>query len=1472
MSASDIMKKYERIDAQNAQTIRNQPRIQSPKNYNQEVNDILGINPPIKSNNFLSSLSQRTTPNGANVWKNIPQPSNFSADDVMKSINLQNTASPEQRTYENNLKAFKESRDGRARQNLTDFNAGLGKFTNTMTRGLKDMALSKLLPDLYKEQQLAYRDSSTVDLPEFNVPLIGKVGGKDTHLLNGIGELGGYLVPGSAIGKGLKAMLPFLGKTTAKAGAGIASKIGTSLLNVGKGAATGGLEGVAMGAPVGFNQGIENNMSFGDAVRNAGKTSLEFGAAGALLGGGFAGAGEGVGMLKKGYNALQRAPGEVANMFGDTIRPSIESANSSVGRAMPGATADYLTSMGLGVKNPQISPNYNDIFSNRNNPMPSAQPMESTLESILRPSSVQSNIKLHPTNFKPMEGLKNMPKTNEPMAPTQQVQPIEPTSQMTPRAKHSPEVQATVDEINSRYDEYVANRKWDIQNGHIDRQTGAKDLKALGFQRSAELRKVIQGDSLVPVEGGLTSNELSKEIARRKTNHAGKEVKTPDGEGIVTGKMSFGKVEVKFQDGSKAYYPAKDVEAKVNIDDLIAQQKQALNATKVESNIQTPSPTIEPVKTPNMENEIIPQQRPSTPQPVKSPEPQMDEFYHSGESGNMYSQPTATKASSPMAPDYIENIKPSGPVKRSKLDTNSIRTAEFMQNPMAQRALDEANMTYNQKSNAESTRIANQKLAEDYKGMVDALNENGVGSSEDVIALKKIMEDMKAVKDSHGLTKMARSIQPGATNIGQIIQAFSTFKPKTLEGQVLKAQKIVSATEKLLKETNPEKYAKTMKSVRLDVNAIDTFINNPQNLAMIKINPQLFAEKLQAVANLPKNYIERIVKMSQTGKYSTDELVAIIKEKYGIPSLTTDNVSEIAKLFDEAQNYSPKSYEHRMYIDKMMSVIPDKLPKTLADKVRAWQSMDLFGNTKTISKIAGGNVGQVGLHDAKEIVRTGVDKLIGLFTKQKTATLPDVRTQFKGFKNRFKEVIKDWRNDVNTDPFTNQYEYTHQGRTFDNQTLHNVNRTVKSAMSLFESPFKQAVYDDVLRQEMKLAGVKEATPEMEALALKEAEKVMFHDDNVATNFLSQMRGGLNKLGNTGLEKLSGGKFKSADPSKFGVGNLLLPVLKTPTNMMLRALEYSPLNAVRGIAELATKGKAGQKAASDAIAKAIVGTGIGAVGYGLAKNGLAYGGPDTDKDVNDFNKEIGKQPYSVNLPFGTNMTYDWMQPGSTAFSFGAELGQANKNKKPLSAALNSLLQQSVLQNVNQALGGGRATSNPASNFGDALLNSTNQAVPSLLYQFTKAIDPYQRETSSVPFGGVVNKTPFRMLLPEKLTKTGQKMDETNAFNIWFNPSNVRSISNDPAMNELSSLYERSGEKKQFPTSAPTKATVKKKQIDFTPQQQRQMQIDLGQKTLEQFNKTISTSKYRNASDEEKAKILAANIEKIKASLVKKNTKK
>jgi hypothetical protein len=137
-------------------------------------------------------------------------------------------------------------------------------------------------------------------------------------------------------------------------------------------------------------------------------------------------------------------------------------------------------------------------------------------------------------------------------------------------------------EFQKRLDQY----KDIFKKGNIDRESYDKLVKGQGFANSAEIREAIQGDLLIPIEGGLTGKELANKIKQLETNYEGKEVIVNGMEGVIERNV-FGKVVVRFKDGNKMSYDAMQVKPKVNIDDLIRSQKEREAAVLGRKNEQT---------------------------------------------------------------------------------------------------------------------------------------------------------------------------------------------------------------------------------------------------------------------------------------------------------------------------------------------------------------------------------------------------------------------------------------------------------------------------------------------------------------------------------------------------------------------------------------------------------------------------------------------------------------------------------------------------------------------------------------------------------------------------------------------------------------------------------------------------------------------------------------------------------------------
>lgn len=100
-----------------------------------------------------------------------------------------------------------------------------------------------------------------------------------------------------------------------------------------------------------------------------------------------------------------------------------------------------------------------------------------------------------------------------------------------------------------KFDQETRERRKQIQTGNVQsRRIGE------GFRRAEERRALVQrqsGDPTAPVEGGMTEIELGKAKKRAASNYSGKPVITTYGRRGKVLTVAFGKVKVRFDDGSE---------------------------------------------------------------------------------------------------------------------------------------------------------------------------------------------------------------------------------------------------------------------------------------------------------------------------------------------------------------------------------------------------------------------------------------------------------------------------------------------------------------------------------------------------------------------------------------------------------------------------------------------------------------------------------------------------------------------------------------------------------------------------------------------------------------------------------------------------------------------------------------------------------------------------------------------------------
>lgn len=571
-------------------------------------------------------------------------------------------------------------------------------------------------------------------------------------------------------------------------------------------------------------------------------------------------------------------------------------------------------------------------------------------------------------------------------------------------------------------------------------------------------------------------------------------------------------------------------------------------------------------------------------------------------------------------------------------------------------------------------------------------------------------------------------------------------------------------------------------------------------------------------------------------------------------TLTPEDSTFILETMKKAQSL-PDGREKDIAIAQVMQLIADKAPATLGEKVKGLQRISLLLNPKTMARNIIGNTLFGTVDNLSNVVATPIDKLTSKLTGMRTTTLPSLKGQFKSGLEGAKHTIEDVRLGIDTSSASTQFDLPNK-RIFETKVFNALDKATKTGLQLGDRPFYKAAYDDVLRQQMKLSKATEPTQEMIEQAHKIAQQRTYQDVNALTNAFKMVQTALN-----------GGR-------NFGLGNIVVPFVKTPANILKRAIEYSPIGVEKAIREAFNIGKGtfDQKTFVDSIARSVTGTALIMVGYDIAKRGIITGSGNKDKDVAAFERGLGKNDFA--FKYGDNYyTYDWAQPASMALAVGADIYLKGKDRTEAENVVfdavksggETLFKQSLLQGVQRFMGG----YSPIDNLANTAINAPTQFVPTLSKQITQVTDPTQRSTYSTSNLGtgwnlIKAKIPWASkTLQPKVNTFGNTVQhyqgDNSLFNIFLNPGNYTEFKPNRVQKEIMRIFETTGEKDIFPKVSPKYFTFKGEKITLTPEEITGFQRTMGKATEARMNRLISNNDYALRSNESKAKALARAIE-------------
>lgn len=568
------------------------------------------------------------------------------------------------------------------------------------------------------------------------------------------------------------------------------------------------------------------------------------------------------------------------------------------------------------------------------------------------------------------------------------------------------------------------------------------------------------------------------------------------------------------------------------------------------------------------------------------------------------------------------------------------------------------------------------------------------------------------------------------------------------------------------------------------------------------------------------------------------------------------------------------------FMNKVADRVADQMPATALEKLTAWRHMAMLMNPKTHIRNMTGNVLMAAMN------RTST-RLSGVLQKVTPGKLlpKELRTAVPWVKREFKTLAKEFfaKNEASIMKGGSKYNEG-IGINMPNKrvfrkgptgALDEARKANYAALDAEDKFFFKAAYTDRLASVMQARGIKsidKLPQDVLELVLNEAEKAVFRDKNTIVKAFSKLKQG--KLG--------------------FIADTIMPFTKTPVNIAMRGLDYSPVGIGKGISKLFNSKTAAE--GLDDIAKGLTGAGVMALGYMLAEQGILTGAAPKDKDLAAYDKATGNAPFSI---MG-EVTYDWAQPFAIPLTVGVAIHDAIQDDPQTMAKLRRAVEAGdaeIIGNIAEKYG--LAMLDAFSAAGDTMFNMSvlqgiqglfnnpngfsaglaqmpsdfaSQMIPTTFGQVARAVDPTIRQTyygtadirsQTAP---LINKIPFASAtLPAKITPFGQEQrgienPVVRAIQSLYNPGNITAPQEIDAQvdAELRRLYDK-GQLKQFPTAVDRTFKFMDKTINLDDTEYTQYQRDVGANTISAYKDIINSDEYKKIPAKEltgRLKTLAA----------------
>jgi len=599
-------------------------------------------------------------------------------------------------------------------------------------------------------------------------------------------------------------------------------------------------------------------------------------------------------------------------------------------------------------------------------------------------------------------------------------------------------------------------------------------------------------------------------------------------------------------------------------------------------------------------------------------------------------------------------------------------------------------------------------------------------------------------------------------------------------------------------------------------------------------------------------------------KRVVSELEKTIQKNYKDLDITID-----PSLIEEFNQQTAQAGRDEV-LDKIYQNVADQVPAKWKDKWNAWRYMAMLFNPRTHIRNIVGNVGFQPLRWTKDrvaaTIEAGVSKVSGgrLGRTKSFAANPAL----------YKAAWADWANaqDVLSG---NKYddirtEINSRRRIFRTAPLEAGRKINSWALEAEDAIFKRITYADALAGYLQSNGVtaeqmRNNTVDAQILsrardyAGREALKATYQDRNMVSDKVVQIA-------------------RALGPA----GEAVLPFKRTPANILVRGMEYSPAGLAKALTYDLIQVKRGGMTGAEAIdhiASGLTGSGLMALGAYLFAQGIVTSGGGDDEGQDAINDLTGVQNYALNLPGGGNVTLDWLAPEALPFFMGVELmdsmGQGGNTAESISTALKSIsdpmLELSMLQSLNDVIDSVSFSENKLGALvSSALVSYFTQPIPTFGGQIERSAEDVRMTTYTdknlrlptdlqYAIGRASARIPGWDYQQVPYIDAWGREDSSGPLwlrmaNNFLNPAYTSNKQVTSVDEEIQMIYDQTGDKTVVPSRPERYITVDGERIDLSKEKYEQYATKRGQMQFEMLGNIIDNPTYRSMSDTDKAFVI------------------